>query len=89
MPLPTSAPSQELLQHRLDGSSGPALVPFWKHNHSSVTRLSRDSSTSTLNPLPFEANANGAIVAVGTSGASCLYTSNPTELLVDFNGWWI
>ena len=46
-------------------------------------------ATSTLNPRPLEANANGAIVPVGSDGRSCLYTLNPTNLLVDIGGWWI
>lgn len=45
--------------------------------------------SSALNPVAGQVTANGALVALDASSASCLYHSAGGELIVDLNGWWI
>ncbi len=44
---------------------------------------------STLNSLDGRVKANAALVPAGTSGAISVYATNPTELIVDINGYFI
>lgn len=46
-------------------------------------------STSSINPIGGRAVANGAHVAIGAGQRSCFYSPQPSELIVDINGWWI
>lgn len=46
-------------------------------------------TTSTLNAVVGEVNANGAIVPLGNGLDSCVYTQPGGNLVVDLNGWWV
>lgn len=45
--------------------------------------------TSSLNYQAGRTTANGAIVPVNIFGNSCIYTLAPSELVIDFAGWWV
>jgi hypothetical protein len=45
-------------------------------------------ATSTINPRPTYAVANLATVALSGSGTVCVYSENPTDLVIDALGWW-
>jgi hypothetical protein len=42
---------------------------------------------SNLNPRVGDPTANSVVVPLGSSRRSCLYTSTPTQLVVDITGW--
>jgi hypothetical protein len=44
--------------------------------------------TSNLNFSAGEAVANGAMVALSSSGSLCVYTSVSVHVVIDVNGWW-
>jgi hypothetical protein len=44
--------------------------------------------TSTINPRPTFAVANLSTVGLSTAGTVCVYSENPTDLIVDTLGWW-
>lgn len=46
-------------------------------------------TTSTLNAVVGETNANGAIVPLRNGFDSCLFTQAGGNLVVDLNGWWV
>lgn len=46
-------------------------------------------NSSTVNQRVGQANANGAIVPVTASSASCAWLSSAGHLIVDLNGWWV
>ncbi len=46
-------------------------------------------TVSTLNSSTGATVANAAIVAAGTNGAISVYTSDPTDLVIDINGYFI
>lgn len=45
--------------------------------------------TSSINPIGGRAVANGAHIAIGAGRRSCFYSPQPSELIVDINGWWV
>ena len=45
--------------------------------------------TSTLNQVAGEVSANGAIVPVGSAGASCVFSDSGGDVIADLTGWWI
>ena len=45
--------------------------------------------TSALNPSAGTATANGALVALSSSGQTCLFHATGGHLIVDLAGWWI
>jgi hypothetical protein len=46
-------------------------------------------TTSTLNAVVGETNANGAIVPLRNGLDSCVFTRSGGNLVVDLNGWWV
>ncbi len=46
-------------------------------------------STSTLNSTDGRIKANASIVPAGTSGAISVYASNPTDVVLDINGYFV
>jgi hypothetical protein len=47
-------------------------------------------TTSSLNAVVGQVNANGAIVPLASNGRdSCLFTQSGGHLVVDLNGWWV
>jgi len=47
------------------------------------------TTTSALNAIVGQVNANGAIVPLGNGLDSCLFTQSGGHLVVDLNGWWV
>ena len=45
--------------------------------------------TSTLNQVAGQVSANGAIVPVGNTGASCVFSDTGGDVIADLTGWWI
>ena len=47
------------------------------------------TTTSAVNAIVGQVNANGAIVPLGNGLDSCLFTQSGGNLVVDLNGWWV
>ena len=47
------------------------------------------TTTSAVNAVVGQVNANGAIVPLSNGLDSCLFTQSGGNLLVDLNGWWV
>ncbi len=47
------------------------------------------TTTSAVNAVVGQINANGAIVPLGNGLDSCLFTQSGGHLVVDLNGWWV
>ena len=47
------------------------------------------ADTSTVNQIPGEADANGAVVVLDAGTRSCLYTDSGGHLVADLAGWWV
>jgi hypothetical protein len=47
------------------------------------------TTTSAVNAVVGQVNANGAIVPLGNGLDSCLFTQSGGHLVVDLNGWWV
>ena len=45
--------------------------------------------TSTLNQVAGQVSANGAVVPVGSTGASCVFSDTGGDVIADLTGWWI
>jgi hypothetical protein len=45
--------------------------------------------TSTLNQVAGQASANGAVVPIGSAGASCVFSDTGGDVIADLTGWWI
>jgi len=47
------------------------------------------TTTSALNAVAGEVNANGAIVPLDSGVDSCLFTQSGGNFVVDLSGWWV